>query len=164
VPEQTVLCLITRTCGSEPQVLLGLKKAGFGTGRWVGLGGHLEEGEKPAEAAAREVMEESGVEVAPDTMAHVASLLFLFPTRQSWDQNAEVYLTRDFRGEPAESAEISPRWFAQTELPLSGMWDDAKYWLPLVLASQRVRATITFGADCATVERIDWQPYEFPRD
>jgi len=38
------------------------------------------------------------------------------------------------------------------------MWDDARYWLPLVLAGQRVRAVITFGSDCATVERIDWQP------
>ena len=158
MPEQTVLCLITRTCADRQQVLLGLKKAGFGTGRWVGLGGHVEDGEKPAEAAAREVMEESGLEVSPDSLAHVASLLFLFPARQSWDQSAEVFLTSDYQGEPAESAEISPRWFAPDALPLAGMWDDARYWMPLVLAGQRVRAVITFGSDCATVERIDWQP------
>jgi hypothetical protein len=35
------------------------------------------------------------------------------------------------------------------------MWDDARYWLPVVLAGQRVRANITFAADCATVAAID---------
>jgi hypothetical protein len=31
------------------------------------------------------------------------------------------------------------------------MWDDAKYWLPLVLAGEHVDVVITFAADCATV-------------
>ena len=56
---RTCLCLIRRTTAGGPEVLLGLKKTGFGQGRWVGLGGHIEDGEKPAEAAAREVAEES---------------------------------------------------------------------------------------------------------
>ncbi len=45
-------------------MLLGFKKTGFGAGRWVGLGGHIEDGEQPAEAAAREVAEESGLIVS----------------------------------------------------------------------------------------------------
>jgi 8-oxo-dGTP diphosphatase len=35
------------------------------------------------------------------------------------------------------------------------MWDDAKYWLPSVLAGEHVTATITFAEDCATVALID---------
>jgi hypothetical protein len=35
------------------------------------------------------------------------------------------------------------------------MWDDARYWLPRVLAGQHVEATITFADDCATVARIE---------
>ena len=34
------------------------------------------------------------------------------------------------------------------------MWDDAKYWLPLVLAGEHVDALITFADDCATVASI----------
>jgi hypothetical protein len=35
------------------------------------------------------------------------------------------------------------------------MWDDARYWLPRVLAGQHVEAAITFADDCATVARIE---------
>jgi 8-oxo-dGTP diphosphatase len=152
---RTCLCFIRRATADGPQVLLGLKKTGFGTGRWVGLGGHIEPGEKPAGAAAREVAEESSLIVSPGTLEHMASIGFRFPDRPSWDQSVEVYLTDCYSGELAESDEIAPRWYPEDELPLAGMWDDAKYWLPRVLAGQRVTATITFAADCASVASIE---------
>ena len=152
---RTCLCLITRPAADGREVLLGLKKTGFGAGRWVGLGGHVEDGEKPVAAAAREVMEESGLLVSPDTLAHMAALTFLFPARPAWDQTADVFTTAAYQGEAAESAEIAPRWFAEAALPLAAMWDDARYWLPRVLAGQHVGATVTFADDCATVSRIE---------
>lgn len=136
-------------------MLLGYKKAGFGAGRWVGLGGHIEDGEKPVQAAVREVAEESSLVISPDSVSHVACLTFVFPARPSWDQTADVFATTEYSGEPAESDELIPRWFGTDDLPLDGMWDDAKYWLPLVLAGERYVATITFADDCATVAAID---------
>ena len=44
----------------ENRVLLGMKKRGFGVGKWNGFGGKLEPGETVVEAAAREVREECG--------------------------------------------------------------------------------------------------------
>jgi 8-oxo-dGTP diphosphatase len=152
---RTCLCLIRRQPASGAQVLLGLKKTGFGVGKWVGLGGHIEEGEKPEMAAAREVMEESSLIVPADALQHMASIEFLFPAMPSWDQTAQVYVTSIFEGEAAESDEVSPRWFGEDELPLGLMWDDAKYWLPAVLAGQHVDVTITFADDCATVASIE---------
>lgn len=152
---RTCLCIIRRSAGSGPQVLLGLKKTGFGAGRWVGLGGHVEEGEKPDVAAAREVAEESSLIVSADALEHMASIEFRFPARPSWDQTVEVYLTDTFSGEPAESAEIAPRWYREDALPLDLMWDDARYWLPRVLDGEHVSAVITFAGDCATVAAIE---------
>jgi 8-oxo-dGTP diphosphatase len=167
VTVRTCLCLLTRparaaTAGApgaaapadRRQVLLGYKKAGFGAGRWVGLGGHVEAGEAAADAAAREVAEESGLIVAASALTHVASLSFAFPARPAWDQTAEVFVATDFRGEATESDELIPRWFDVGSLPLDGMWDDARYWLPLVLAGERISADITFADDCATVAAI----------
>lgn len=151
---RTCLCMIRRAGPAGPEVLLGFKKSGFGTGRWVGLGGHIEPGEKPAAAAVREVCEESSLTVSAGMLEHRARIEFRFPYRPSWDQTADVYVTTFFEGEPAESEEIAPRWFAEDALPLSQMWDDARYWLPLVLAGRHVDVTITFAEDCATVERI----------
>jgi 8-oxo-dGTP diphosphatase len=136
-------------------VLLGLKKAGFGAGKWVGLGGHIEEGEKPERAAVREVQEESGLLVPADSLQHMASIEFRFPVRPEWDQTAEVFVTSVYQGEAQESDEVAPRWFGEDELPLGKMWDDAKYWLPLVLAGQHVDVMITFADDCATVARTE---------
>ncbi len=159
---RTCLCLITRpttadgTASDAREVLLGYKKAGFGAGRWVGLGGHIEDGEKPAQAAAREVAEESSLVTSPDSLSHMACLTFVFPARPSWDQTADVFVTTEYGGELAESDELVPRWFGTDDLPLDGMWDDAKYWLPRVLAGDRVTATVTFADDCATVATIDW--------
>jgi 8-oxo-dGTP diphosphatase len=152
---RTCLCLIRRQTAAGPEVLLGLKMAGFGTGKWVGLGGHIEEGEKPERAAVREVEEESGLLVPADSLQHMASIEFRFPARPEWDQTAEVFVTSVYQGEALESDEVAPRWFGEHELPLSKMWDDAKYWLPRVLAGQHVDVLITFADDCATVARTE---------
>jgi 8-oxo-dGTP diphosphatase len=153
---RTCLCLIRRRGEGGPEVLLGLKKSGFGLGKWVGLGGHIEAGEKPVAAAVREVAEESGLVVAADALQHLASIEFRFPARPSWDQTADVFVTSVYQGEAAESDEIAPRWFPEDALPLSLMWDDAKYWLPRVLAGEHVNVRIAFADDCATVAAIEW--------
>ncbi|HET9895766.1 MAG TPA: 8-oxo-dGTP diphosphatase [Streptosporangiaceae bacterium] len=157
---RTCLCLIIRPgarkeASEGAEVLLGYKKTGFGAGRWVGLGGHIEDGEKPANAAVREVSEESSLVVPPDSLSHMASLTFVFPARPAWDQTAEVFVTSQYSGQPAESDELIPRWFSASALPFDGMWDDARYWLPVVLSDRRVIATITFADDCATVQSIE---------
>src|ERR1700722_6338006 len=60
-PAATSLCLLTRLSeGGRRELLLGLKKTGFGAGKFVGPGGHIEPGETPAEAAVRGGHEESG--------------------------------------------------------------------------------------------------------
>jgi 8-oxo-dGTP pyrophosphatase MutT (NUDIX family) len=43
------------------QILLGMKKRGFGEGKWNGFGGKKEPAETMAECAQRELREESGV-------------------------------------------------------------------------------------------------------
>jgi 8-oxo-dGTP diphosphatase len=152
---RTCLCLIRRNSPAGPQVLLGLKKSGFGAGKWVGLGGHVEPGEKPVAAAVREVEEESSLLVPGDSLQHMASIEFRFPIRPSWDQATDVFVTSVYQGEPAESDEVAPRWFDEDALPLDLMWDDARYWLPIVLAGEHVDVLITFADDCATVARME---------
>lgn len=51
------LCMVMK----DGKLLLGMKKRGFGMGRWNGFGGKVEAGESIEEAAKREVFEESGL-------------------------------------------------------------------------------------------------------
>jgi 8-oxo-dGTP pyrophosphatase MutT (NUDIX family) len=58
-PKILTLCLTKE----DGMILLGMKKRGFGEGRWNGFGGKVEEGETIVEAAIREMKEESGLTV-----------------------------------------------------------------------------------------------------
>ena len=156
----TCLCLLTRIgADGEQQVLLGQKKTGLGTGKTVGLGGHVEEGETPGEAAAREVKEEAGISVAPGALTEVAFITFLFPVRPQWDMTVNVFTSADWTGAAVETPEIIPRWFPVSALPLARMWDDARQWLPRVLAGERLRATFSYAGDCETVETASIEPW-----
>lgn len=144
----TCLCLLIRTSGDGTrEVLLGYKKTGLGTGKVVALGGHVEPGESPAEAAAREVKEESGIRVAAGSLTQVAHVTFLFPAHPSWDMDVEIFTAADWVGEPSESDEIRPHWFPVTALPFDHMWQDAPHWVPRVLAGEHLTATFTYGDD-----------------
>jgi 8-oxo-dGTP diphosphatase len=144
----TCLCLLTRTgADGTREVLLGHKKTGLGTGKVVALGGHVEPGEAAAEAAAREVKEESGLCVTPGSLTWVAHITFLFPARPAWDMTVEIFTTPDWSGEPAESDEIRPQWFPVGALPFGRMWQDAPHWLPRVLAGERLTATFSYAGD-----------------
>jgi glycosyltransferase involved in cell wall biosynthesis/8-oxo-dGTP pyrophosphatase MutT (NUDIX family) len=160
----TCLCLLTRVSGGDPQVLLGHKKTGLGTGKIVGLGGHVEPDETPAGAAAREVKEEAGIDVAPCDLTEAAHLTFIFPARPEWDMTVAVFTSAGWTGEATETAEITPEWFPVAGLPLDGMWDDARHWLPRVLAGERVRATFTYAGDCDTVAECSIAPLAPPPD
>nr|WP_256415853.1 MULTISPECIES: NUDIX domain-containing protein [unclassified Frigoribacterium] len=113
--------------------------------------GQARAGEGVQEAVVREIAEESGVEVLASDLDRRGDLLYLFPHRESWSQRSTVFVVTAWRGDPAESDELVPRWFDLDELPLDEMWDDASHWLPGVLAGGRVARTFVFAADLATV-------------
>jgi 8-oxo-dGTP diphosphatase len=148
----TCLCLLLASRGDGTrEVLLGHKKTGLGLGKVVGLGGHVEPGESAAEAAVREVSEESGLVVPRAALTEAARVTFLFPARPAWDMDVTVFTAADWSGEPAETDEIRPQWFPVAGLPFDQMWDDAPRWLPRVLAGERLRATFTYAGDNQTV-------------
>jgi 8-oxo-dGTP diphosphatase len=153
------LCFLTRpTPDGGREVLLGRKKTGFGTGKIVGLGGHVEPNETAVQAAAREIAEESGLIVAVGDLREAASITFRFPVKPVWDMQVDVFVGDRFTGSASESEEIAPRWYPTDELPAQGMWDDNQYWLPQVLEGQQLRAEFVFADDCETVAKTQIVP------
>ncbi|NKX56821.1 NUDIX domain-containing protein [Arthrobacter sp. E918] len=153
-PVAVALCFLLRTDGSGLSVLLGRKKAGFGAGKVVGVGGKLEPGENSLEAACREVLEETGVVVRPGQLAAAGRIFFDFPANPRWNMDADLFVARHWEGEPAESAEIVPAWYRVDALPLADMWHDAGNWLPLALTGGEPRLRIVLNEDNATVAAV----------
>ncbi|HVQ43653.1 MAG TPA: 8-oxo-dGTP diphosphatase [Candidatus Saccharimonadia bacterium] len=130
------------------ELLLAMKKRGFGAGHWNGVGGKLEAGETYEAAARREVTEEIGVEVGALTEAGM--LRFYFERDPGFEmQNilCRVYVCEVWVGEPMETEEMAPRWFDERELPYDEMWADDRYWLPEVLVGKYIEAEFLFGGE-----------------
>jgi len=64
------------------QILLAMKKRGFGEGRWNGVGGKVEDSETIEQAMVRETQEEIGV------------------TPTSYEKVADIRFDEYFKGEP----------------------------------------------------------------
>ncbi len=127
------------------EVLLAMKRRGFGQGKWNGVGGKVRPGETTKAAAAREVREE--IDVILIALREMATLDFYFtriPEGREWDQRVSVFVADRWQGDPTESEEVSPRWFPTLALPFDRMWPDDRYWLPEILAGRRILAEFLY--------------------
>lgn len=151
LPEVCVGYLLRERDGHD-EVLLGRKKHGLGEGRFVAPGGKLEPGESPLEALVREVAEEVGIEIEPARLEARGMLDYYFPHRPAWSQRSHVFVARGVEAEPVESDELDAAWLRLDAVPYASMWDDARFWLPGVLAGGRVRRAFAYADDLASVE------------
>lgn len=136
---QSTLCFLLK----DKQILLAMKKRGFGTGKWNGPGGKPDGNETIEETAIRETKEE--ICVLPKNIQQVAIIDFFFQNNPDWDQQVLVYTTTNWEGEPTESEEMKPQWFNQDNLPFESMWPDDKFWLPKVLSGKNIVAKFVFN-------------------
>lgn len=155
---QVSLCLLLRENKGNREILLAMKKRGFGQGRWNGVGGKIDpaKGDRGVwDSAVRETEEEIGVK--PKNFKKVAIIDFHFPEvpkEKDYDQQVHVFLTRKWEGEPTESEEMAPKWFKIEEIPFDEMWDDDRYWLPYVLKNKKLKARFTFDKNDKIVEQV----------
>src|SRR5262245_35158791 len=114
-PRVGVGCIVIR----DGQILLIRRQRNHGAGTWSPPGGHLDFGETPAECAARETREESGVGVA------VSDGDFLAVTSDIYTDVGRHYITIWMLGAADDSTpSVQDReeiadvgWFPLTDLP-----------------------------------------------
>ncbi len=132
------LCIIY-----EPtRILLGMKKRGFGAGRWNGFGGKLQEGETIEDAAKREMFEEAGI--TAHSLEKKGMIEFEFSANGDIFE-VHIFRVNGFSGNPEESEEMRPQWFQVEEIPYDMMWPDDIHWLPLFLAGKKFKGKFIFG-------------------
>lgn len=125
------------------QILLGLKKRGFGKGYWNGFGGKLLTDESLEEGMKRELEEECGLLIKAFKKA--AFLEFVFADGKRID--GHVFLINDFSGDLIETDEMRPEWFNLNQIPFKQMWEDDILWLPFVLAGKQLSGKFSFSLD-----------------
>ncbi len=103
-------------------------------GKWIGLGGHMQEDESPEECIRREVQEESGLQLSDLQLRGI--LTFILP-----DWGNELTFLYTARSEtdafsPCDEGEL--RWIPVGDVLSLSLWEGDRLFLPLLLEKRNV--------------------------
>lgn len=142
----------------ESQILLGLKKRGFGQGKWNGFGGKIQNNETIVRAACRELKEECDIDVKEPDLEQIALLQFDFEGEDT-EIEVNVFKTTYFEGEEKETEEMKPQWFDFNDIPFTKMWIDDRIWFPYMFENKTFWAKFYFRGHSVI---LDYQLKEMP--
>lgn len=141
----------------DGELLCIRKQRGVGAGKVVGVGGKVEPGETPAEAARREVQEE--LRVDPLGMDKRGEFEFHFRDSDPDEDSmfVHVYAADGVDGDPTATEEAVPEWHPVDDPPYGEMWVDDRVWLPHLLDGQRFRGAFVLTDDGDAMHRYEME-------
>ncbi len=125
----------------QGQVLLGAKKKTnrqftAAIGKRNGAGGKINEGETLLQSVVRELEEETGIKLPEEAFTHLGINKLYYENKPDRDQEAHVFVTKDFVWDPQDSDELILKWFDIKDIPYENMRDDDIYRMPRMLAGE----------------------------
>ena len=116
------------------------KKNDMNQGKWLGVGGHIEEGETPFQAVVREVKEETGLTLKSAEYRAIINFV-----NDDYVEIIYQYTSSDFTGEVIDCNEGELKWFPKDEVMSLPMWEGDKYFLdPLIKNEPFFEITIVY--------------------
>ncbi len=110
------------------------KDADENAGKWIGLGGHLQEDETPEECIRREVREEAGLELQNLRLRGI--LTFILP---DWGNELTFLYTAEAEDLPLpECGEGVLQWVPKKQVMNLPLWEGDRVFLPLLQTRQEV--------------------------
>ena len=125
--KNTTLCYIRR--GDEVLLLHRIKKEhDENEGKWIGVGGKLEEGESPDECLLREVREETGLRLTSWRCRGIVTFV-----SDRWEGEYMHLFTADgFEGELITCDEGELVWVPRAQIPALPQWEGDRIFLRLI--------------------------------
>jgi len=127
----------------DGRILLIEKKRGHGAGKINGPGGKIDPGETPLQSAIRETQEE--LLITPQEPVKLGELHFHMTDVPHII--CHVFRADGFTGTPTETDEAVPVWYDFADIPYDRMWEDDRYWLPLLLEEKAFEGRFSFEGD-----------------
>ena len=130
----TTLCYIRKD--AQVLMLLRNKKAhDENEGKWIGVGGKLEQGETPHECVCREVLEETGLKLTDYRFRGMISFI-----SDVWeDELMLLYEASGFEGElKMDCSEGTLRWILQDQVMQLPLWEGDRLFLEKLLQSDEI--------------------------
>ena len=127
----TTLCYIERN-GCYLMLNRDKKAVDENKGKWIGVGGHLEENESPEECALREIREETGLAVKDLRLRGV--ITFILP---DWGNELTfLYTARTDTAEVTPCSEGTLAWIPVDQIADLPLWEGDRVFLPLLQSCQ----------------------------
>ena len=116
--KNTTLCYIEKD-GKYLMIHRSSRKNDGSQGKWMGIGGHFEEGESPYDCVCREVNEETGLTLN----APIYRAIVTFDSDAYESEQMHLFTCADFSGELGECDEGELHWVDKKDVPLLNMWN-----------------------------------------
>ncbi len=138
-------------------IFLAKKKRKVGAGFYNGFGGKKRSFDEPISiTACREFAEESGIK-SGFVMDKVAILDFFQDGKHILE--CHVWFIRAWTGDFLETAEMGKaEQFPFSNLPYAEMMTGDRFWLPLVVEGEKIRAKIYYDAELKRVLKFEHGP------
>ena len=104
------------------------KKEDINKGKWIGVGGHFEEGESPEECICREVLEETGLTLT----SYKARGILTFVQNKTFTEYIWLFTADDFEGELIECNEGILEWIDKDKIKELELWEGDRIFLQLL--------------------------------
>lgn len=125
--KNTTLCYIYR--GDEVLMLHRTKKENdVNHDKWIGVGGHFEEGESPEDCLLREVKEETGLTLR--SWQYRGIVTFIQEGHET--EFMHLFTSTDFEGEQTECDEGEPAWIRKQDFDALPQWEGDRIFLNLL--------------------------------
>lgn len=121
----STLCYLTKD--GKTLMLHRIKKPNdVHQGKWVGLGGKLEENESPDECVRREVQEEAGIQITDPKLRGIITFPEFTPNN-TW--HVFVYVAHDYTGSLCECNEGVLEWVPNERIHELNLWASDRVFL-----------------------------------
>lgn len=125
----TTLCYIEKD-GKYLMLHRIKKKSDINQGKWIGVGGHFEEGESPEECLIREVQEETGLFLTQYAFRGIVT----FATDVQQTEYMCLYTAKAFEGDLTACNEGELAWIDKERIEELELWEGDRIFLRLLAA------------------------------
>lgn len=124
--------------------------------KWIGIGGHLEEGESPEECLVREVREETGLELLAYRLRGVITFVTdTYPTEYMF-----LYTATEFEGTMITCDEGDLEWIPVRDVERLPIWEGDKVFFRLLREQQEFFSLkLRYEGETLVETKVNGQPF-----
>ena len=118
--------------GKYLMLLRNKKKKDANQGKWIGIGGHFEEGESPEDCMLREVYEETNLRLKE----YKYRAIITFVSDQYETEYMHLFTATSYEGKQKECPEGELHWIEKEKIFSLNLWEGDRAFLKLLMAER----------------------------